>query len=69
MADKESTGTAPEVGLIAKAFLMGLGAAVSLKDKAEELANEMFKKGQMFDAWPGSPSQLAIGSSPSFGPR
>lgn len=47
MAEKDSTGKTPEVGLIEKAFLMGLGTAVFAKDKAEELANEMVKKGQM----------------------
>lgn len=47
MADKETTGRSAEVGLIEKAFLMGLGTAMYAKDKAEELANEMIERGQM----------------------
>lgn len=47
MADNESGGKAPDVGLIEKAFLMGLGTAVFARDKAEQLAGEMVKKGQM----------------------
>ncbi len=47
MAESDSTGKSADVGLIEKAFLMGLGAAVFAKDKAEELAEEMVKRGQM----------------------
>lgn len=40
---------APEAegGLIEKAFLMGMGAAFFAKDKVEELADEMVKRGKM----------------------
>jgi len=43
----DTTGKAGDSGLIEKAFLMGLGAAMFAKDKAEEFANDMVKKGQM----------------------
>lgn len=36
-----------EAGLVEKAFLMGMGAAFLAKDKAEELADEMVKRGRM----------------------
>jgi len=36
-----------EAGLIEKAFLMGMGAAFLAKEKAEELAEEMVKRGRM----------------------
>jgi polyhydroxyalkanoate synthesis regulator phasin len=47
--DKEQPKAAPETeaGLIEKAFLMGMGAAFIAKDKAEELADEMVKRGRM----------------------
>lgn len=50
MADKEAEEKAAstgDVGLIEKAFMMGIGAAVYAKDKAEELADELVKRGQM----------------------
>lgn len=48
MADKENEGTqAADVGLIEKAFLMGIGVAMTAKDKAEELADELVKRGQL----------------------
>ncbi len=51
----ESTGTpsgpdagpSAETNIIEKAFLMGLGAAFLAKDKAEELADELVKRGTM----------------------
>ncbi len=50
----ESTGhaqapgaTSGEASIIEKAFLMGLGAAFLAKDKAEELAEELVKRGEM----------------------
>jgi len=36
-----------ETGLIEKAFLMGLGATVFAREKAEELADELIKRGQI----------------------
>jgi len=36
-----------ETGLIEKAFLMGLGATSFAREKAEELADELIKRGQM----------------------
>lgn len=36
-----------ETGLIEKAFLMGMGAAFMAKDKVEEFADEMVKRGQI----------------------
>lgn len=46
VADNEKTETA-DVGLIEKAFLIGIGAAMTAKDKAEELADELVKRGQI----------------------
>lgn len=42
---KEERGS--ETGLIEKAFLMGLGATSVAREKAEELADELIKRGQM----------------------
>lgn len=49
MTDGSEKTAAPEsdLGLIEKAFLVGLGAAVFAKDKAEELADELIRRGQM----------------------
>lgn len=43
--DGENTGSGQDVGIIEKAFLMGLGAAVVAKEKVEELAEELIKRG------------------------
>ncbi len=45
--DRPEATSAGEAGLIEKAFLMGMGAAFIAKDKAEELADEMVKRGRM----------------------
>lgn len=48
MADNDTPGGArSDVGLIEKAFLMGIGVAMTAKDKAEELADELVARGQM----------------------
>ncbi|PKQ30163.1 MAG: hypothetical protein CVT60_01600 [Actinobacteria bacterium HGW-Actinobacteria-10] len=48
MADNDMPGgTRNDVGLIEKAFLMGIGVAMTAKDKAEELADELVARGQM----------------------
>ncbi len=47
---KDKKPEAPSVSdttLIEKAFLMGIGAAVFAKDKAEELAEELVRRGRM----------------------
>ena len=38
---------ASDLGLIERAFLMGVGAALFAKEKAEELADELVKRGQL----------------------
>jgi polyhydroxyalkanoate synthesis regulator phasin len=51
MSDETKTNVPDsELGLIEKAFLMGVGAAVFAKDKAEELADELVKRGQLSKA-------------------
>ncbi|MBE0416400.1 MAG: hypothetical protein IBX63_01365 [Coriobacteriia bacterium] len=47
--EKDKPTSTPEIdtGLIEKAFLMGLGAAFFAKDKAEELADELVKRGRL----------------------
>lgn len=45
MAQEKSA--ADDLGLIEKAFLMGIGAAMVAKDKAEELANELVERGKL----------------------
>jgi polyhydroxyalkanoate synthesis regulator phasin len=42
----EDTG-AQDVGIIEKAFLMGIGAAMLAKDKAQELADMLIERGSM----------------------
>jgi polyhydroxyalkanoate synthesis regulator phasin len=42
----EDTGT-QDVGIIEKAFLMGIGAAMLAKDKAQELADMLIERGSM----------------------
>ena len=42
------TATAPgDVGLIERAFLMGIGAAMLAKDKVQEFADELVDRGKM----------------------
>lgn len=36
-----------DAGLVEKAFLMGMGAAFFAKDKAEELADELVRRGRL----------------------
>lgn len=43
----ETTDTSQELGIIEKAFLMGIGAASLAKDKAQELADELIKRGSL----------------------
>lgn len=43
----EKKAAADEVGLIEKAFLMGIGAAKLAKDKAEEFADELVQRGKI----------------------
>ncbi|MEN6429606.1 MAG: hypothetical protein ABFC80_02005 [Coriobacteriales bacterium] len=45
MADEKTTSE--DLGLIEKAFLMGVGAALLAKDKAQELADELVKRGKL----------------------
>lgn len=45
--EQPKKSAATETGLVEKAFLMGLGAAFFAKDKAEELADELVKRGQL----------------------
>lgn len=42
-----STATAGDVGLIERAFLMGIGAAMLAKDRVQELADELVSRGKM----------------------
>jgi polyhydroxyalkanoate synthesis regulator phasin len=46
MAD-EKTPAADDIGLVEKAFLMGVGAAMLAKEKAEELAEELVSRGKL----------------------
>ncbi|MGB4594162.1 MAG: hypothetical protein WBI63_10380 [Coriobacteriia bacterium] len=46
MAD-EKTSTSDDLGLIEKAFLMGVGAALVAKEKVEELADELVDRGKL----------------------
>ncbi len=46
-SEKKSEERGSETGLIEKAFLMGLGATSVAREKAEELAEELIKRGQM----------------------
>jgi len=46
-SEKKNEERGPETGLIEKAFLMGLGATSVAREKAEELADELIKRGQM----------------------
>lgn len=43
----EKTGAGEDLGLIEKAFLMGVGAAMLAKDKVEELADELVQRGKL----------------------
>ncbi len=43
----EKTGADGDLGLIEKAFLMGVGAAMLAKDKVEELADELVRRGKL----------------------
>ena len=65
MSEHDTTGSAQapsgsgseptvETNIIEKAFLMGLGAAFLAKDKAEELADELVKRGTMTKEESGS---------------
>jgi polyhydroxyalkanoate synthesis regulator phasin len=45
MADEKTQSD--DVGLVERAFLMGVGAAVYAKDKVEELADELVQRGKM----------------------
>lgn len=45
-SEKDAAQSA-ETGLIEKAFLMGLGATVFAREKAEELADELIKRGKI----------------------
>jgi polyhydroxyalkanoate synthesis regulator phasin len=51
-ADSQDAGarTAGEVGFAERAFLMGVGAALFAKEKAEELADELVRRGQISQA-------------------
>lgn len=49
-----ATGASAETNIIEKAFLMGLGAAFLAKDKAEELADELVKRGTLTKEESGS---------------
>jgi polyhydroxyalkanoate synthesis regulator phasin len=46
MAD-EKTAMNEDLGLIERAFLMGVGAAMLAKDKVEELADELVQRGKL----------------------
>jgi len=46
MADEKTT-TGEDLGLIEKAFLMGVGAAMLAKDKVEEFADELVSRGKL----------------------
>lgn len=43
-----------DLGLVERAFLMGVGAAMFAKDKAEELADELVKRGKLSREQSGS---------------
>lgn len=43
----EKTGARGELGIIEKAFLMGIGAAAFAKEKIEELADELIERGTL----------------------
>lgn len=43
----EKTSAGEDLGLIEKAFLMGVGAAMLAKDKVEELADELVSRGKL----------------------
>ena len=45
--DRPKTAPEADTNIIEKAFLMGLGAAFLAKDKAEELADELVKRGNL----------------------
>lgn len=49
MADERTkvTDDTDEVGLVEKAFLVGLGAATMAKEKAQELAEDLVARGKM----------------------
>lgn len=42
-----TTGGSSDVGLIERAFLMGIGAAMLAKDRVQELADELVERGKM----------------------
>lgn len=44
---EEKPDAGQDVGLVEKAFLMGIGAAAVAKEKAEELAEELIKRGTL----------------------
>lgn len=44
---EEKSGTSEDVGLVEKAFLMGVGAAMLAKEKVEELADELVARGKL----------------------
>lgn len=44
---EDKPGATEDVGLIEKAFLMGVGAAMLAKEKVEELADELVAKGKL----------------------
>jgi polyhydroxyalkanoate synthesis regulator phasin len=46
MAD-EKTAAPDDIGLIERAFLMGVGAAMLAKDKVEEFADELVSRGKL----------------------
>lgn len=46
MTDDKS-GAGQDIGLIEKTFLMGIGAAVLAKEKTEELAEELIRRGKI----------------------
>ena len=47
MAEEKPGMPGEDVGLIERAFLMGVGAAMVAKDKAEELADELVARGKI----------------------
>jgi len=50
MTEEHTEKAAPasdDVGLIEKAFLMGIGAAMLAKEKVEELADDLVKRGKI----------------------
>jgi polyhydroxyalkanoate synthesis regulator phasin len=42
-----STGASEDVGMIERAFLMGIGAAMLAKDRVQEFADELVSRGKM----------------------